>query len=240
MIIVFVCLGQRSKTVAWSTNVWNEHGQMIMSVLTASEGSGIRHSIDCIVKRYAEAQVTPPEILDVDRDCCGSSPIQRMFSGWKDLQVRLDIWHFMRRISVGCNTDCHRLYGLFMSRFVSASWSGTEMIWMLWWQQSGLKLQLSTFWFLQTKMQRSVLVGENWLFTVDTQLAMLLKETLSWHIWRRPLISWYSWIAADQRRKNEGDMGCQIQARALHWRSKWCFTLCSKWQSDERGMNTAH
>jgi len=89
---------------------------MIMSVLTASEGSGIRHSIDCIVKRYAEAQVTPPEILDVDRDCCGSSPIQRMFSGWKDLQVRLDIWHFMRRISVGCNTDCHRLYGLFMSR----------------------------------------------------------------------------------------------------------------------------
>ena len=37
-----------------------------------------------------------------------------MFSGRKDLQVRLDIWHFMRRIFVGGNTDCHRLYGLFM------------------------------------------------------------------------------------------------------------------------------
>ena len=111
-----MCLGQRSKTVVWFTNVGNEHGQMITSVLTASEDSGIRPLIDCIVKGYADAQVTPPEILNVDRDCCGSSPIQRMFSGWKDLQVRLDIGHFMRRISVGCNTDCHRLYGLFMGR----------------------------------------------------------------------------------------------------------------------------
>ena len=67
-----MCFGQRSKTAVWSTNVGNEHGQVIMSVLTASEGSGIRHLIDYIVKRYADAQVTPPEILDVDRDCCGS------------------------------------------------------------------------------------------------------------------------------------------------------------------------
>ena len=35
---------------------------------------------------------------------------------WPDLVVRMDIWHFMRRLPVGCTTDSHQLYALFMSR----------------------------------------------------------------------------------------------------------------------------
>lgn len=30
--------------------------------------------------------------------------------------VRLDIWHFMRRLAVGCTTDAHQLYPTFMAR----------------------------------------------------------------------------------------------------------------------------
>ena len=32
-----------------------------------------------------------------------------------DPLLRLDIWHFMRRLSNGCTTDAHPLYGTFMS-----------------------------------------------------------------------------------------------------------------------------
>lgn len=39
-----------------------------------------------------------------------------MFSDWPELSIRLDIWHFMRRLSVGCTTDAHALYATFMSR----------------------------------------------------------------------------------------------------------------------------
>jgi hypothetical protein len=39
-----------------------------------------------------------------------------MFGAWPDLLVRLDIWHFMRRIARGVTTDCHPLYGPFMSK----------------------------------------------------------------------------------------------------------------------------
>lgn len=32
------------------------------------------------------------------------------------MKIRLDIWHFMRRISVGCTTDSHSLYPGFMNK----------------------------------------------------------------------------------------------------------------------------
>ena len=39
-----------------------------------------------------------------------------MFAAWPELSIHLDIWHFMRRLSVGCTTDAHALYATFMSR----------------------------------------------------------------------------------------------------------------------------
>ncbi|XP_023815154.2 uncharacterized protein LOC110013889 [Oryzias latipes] len=108
--------GRGFGTATWATNVGNEHGQIIMSVLTASEGFGLGPMIEGLIRRYAVAGVPPPEVLYVDRDCCGNTLLRRMFQKWKDLHIRLDIWHFMRRFSVGCTTDSHQLYASFMRR----------------------------------------------------------------------------------------------------------------------------
>ena len=41
---------------------------------------------------------------------------QALFSRWEGLEIRLDIWHFMRRVAKGCTSESHPLYGTFMSR----------------------------------------------------------------------------------------------------------------------------
>lgn len=108
--------GKSFGTASWATNVGNEHGQVIMSVLTASEGYGLGLMIEGLIKRFTVAAVPPPEVLYVDRDCCGNSLLRRMFGQWEHMEIRLDIWHFMRRFSVGCTTDSHQLYAAFMGR----------------------------------------------------------------------------------------------------------------------------
>nr|KAG5691802.1 hypothetical protein BaRGS_003198 [Batillaria attramentaria] len=40
----------------------------------------------------------------------------QMFSAWPDLVIRLDVWHFMRRIARACTTESHLLYKSFMGR----------------------------------------------------------------------------------------------------------------------------
>ena len=64
--------GQSRGTAAWATNVGNEYGQVLMSVLTAAEGQGLRKMTQGLVKWYQDACVAPPELLYVDRDCCGT------------------------------------------------------------------------------------------------------------------------------------------------------------------------
>ena len=98
--------GESSGTAAWATNVGNEYGQVLMSVLTCTEGTGLEKMAKGLVKRYSEANETPPLLLYVDRDCCvseGIPQIKDLFSPW-DIKIRLDVWHFMRRFSVGCTT----------------------------------------------------------------------------------------------------------------------------------------
>ena len=61
-------------------------------------------------------------MIYTDRDCCSSqklSKYQVLFHKW-DLCIRLDIWHYMRRIAVGCTTESHPLYGTLMSQLSSA------------------------------------------------------------------------------------------------------------------------
>ncbi|CAH1242540.1 Hypp6817 [Branchiostoma lanceolatum] len=60
---------------------------------------------DGLVHRYQLAGQPPPILLYTDRDCCsesGPSKFKALFSAWDKLEVRLDIWHFMRRLAVGC------------------------------------------------------------------------------------------------------------------------------------------
>ena len=72
----------------WATNIGNEHGQVIMSVLTVGEGAGLKSMIDGIVARYRDAKVSPPKALYVDRDCCGTSSVQKYFEAWPFLHIR--------------------------------------------------------------------------------------------------------------------------------------------------------
>ncbi|XP_067280900.1 uncharacterized protein [Pseudorasbora parva] len=111
--------GAAAGTAACVTNVGNEHGQVLMSVLTSHEGQGLLPMTTGLVRRYEAAGVAPPTLLYVDRDCCsavGTSRAAAMFSGWSDLAVRLDVWHFMRRFAAGLHTDSHPLYALFMAK----------------------------------------------------------------------------------------------------------------------------
>ena len=63
--------GTASDTAAWVTNVGNEHGQVLMSVLTCSEGSeGLSRMAAGLMRRYQLAGVPPPQLMYVDRDCC--------------------------------------------------------------------------------------------------------------------------------------------------------------------------
>ena len=89
-----------------------------MSVLTVGEGEGLRAMTEGIVRRYELAKEPPPTLLYVDRDCCalkGQAKILSMFAPWR-MAVRLDIWHYMRRIARGVTTESHTLYGVFMTK----------------------------------------------------------------------------------------------------------------------------
>ena len=120
--------GHSAGTASWATNVGNEFGQVLMSVLTASEGYGLAPMAAGIMGRYSSAGVDPPSLLYVDRDCCGRS-LRDLFKDWPELDIRLDVWHFMRRFSSGCTTDAHQLYGLFMSRLSACifEWSTEDV-----------------------------------------------------------------------------------------------------------------
>ena len=123
--------GHSSGTASWATNVGNEMGQVLMSVLTASEGVGLSPMANGLMKRYSTVGLPPPEVLYVDRDCCAGGIVRTkdLFSHWEDLLVRLDIWHFMRCFSICCTTESHQLYGEFMSRMCQCifHWSKEDL-----------------------------------------------------------------------------------------------------------------
>ncbi|XP_014038307.1 uncharacterized protein [Salmo salar] len=109
--------GTAADTAAWVTNIGNEHGQVLVSVLTAGEGDGLLPMVAGLMERYRLAGVAPPQLMYVDRDCCssfGGSKTAAMYNEWDQLVVRLDIWHLMRRFASGVTTESHQLYGPFM------------------------------------------------------------------------------------------------------------------------------
>ncbi|XP_062239342.1 uncharacterized protein LOC133949157 [Platichthys flesus] len=108
---------------AWLTNVGNEHRQVLMSVLTDSEGDGLLPMATGLVQRYKDAGKAPPRVLYVTRDCCatvGQSKVAAMFGEWEQLIVRLDVWHFMQGFKKGFNDDNQQLCSLFMTHLSTA------------------------------------------------------------------------------------------------------------------------
>lgn len=101
-------------TASWVTNVGNEYGQVLMSVLTDT-GDGLQDMAEGLMNRYKEAEVSSPQVLYVDRDCY-SQRMNSKFYQWENMQIRLDIWHFLRRFAAGCSSESHALYSTFMSQ----------------------------------------------------------------------------------------------------------------------------
>ena len=95
--------GKAANTASWATSVGNERGEVVFTVLTSSEGApALKPLADGLVRRYREAKQDRPILLYTDRDCCcatGQSKYQELFAEWDGLIVRLDIWHFMRRLA---------------------------------------------------------------------------------------------------------------------------------------------
>ncbi|KAI4791876.1 hypothetical protein KUCAC02_033746 [Chaenocephalus aceratus] len=113
--------GAIADTATWMTNVSNECGEVLNCVLTTGEGAGLEDLCQGIVKHYQDAGEPEPEVIYVDRDCCndtGLTPVQVWFRPWKT-QVKLDIFHYMRRFTTGLTTEHHPLYGTFCSKMSS-------------------------------------------------------------------------------------------------------------------------
>ncbi|XP_010766670.1 uncharacterized protein [Notothenia coriiceps] len=62
--------GADAGTALWMSSLGNELGQVLMSVLTAAEGYGLRDKTRGLQERYQLAGKEPPQVLHVDRDCC--------------------------------------------------------------------------------------------------------------------------------------------------------------------------
>lgn len=107
--------GKAAGAATWVTNVGNEFGQVLMSVLTDSEGGGLNDMTEGLMQQHREANATPPKVLYVDRDCC-SWRMQAKFHHWEQMEIKLDVWHFLRRFATGCSSESHALYSTFMSR----------------------------------------------------------------------------------------------------------------------------
>lgn len=72
--------GDVGDTASWMTNIANENGQVLNSVLTTGEGAALHPVCQGIVKRYTDAGEPPPEVIYVDRDCCTQSGMLLMQS----------------------------------------------------------------------------------------------------------------------------------------------------------------
>ena len=122
--------GADAGSASWATNVGNERGEIVQCVITASEGmESLKKMADGIMDRYEAANQPHPLLLYTDRDCCavdGPGRYQSLFDRWPALLVRLDIWHFMRRLAFGVTTESHPLYGTFLSRLSSCIFEWDE------------------------------------------------------------------------------------------------------------------
>ncbi len=66
--------GAAANTASWATNVSNERGEVLVSVLTESEGEdALQPMATGLMRRYHQAAVEPPTLLYTDKDCCSQS-----------------------------------------------------------------------------------------------------------------------------------------------------------------------
>jgi hypothetical protein len=112
--------GTSADSVSWCTNVGNEKGEILLSIFTNSESlSNFDKMTQGLIARYHSDGQPAPLVLYSYRDCC-SSKFTTMFNFWDNLIILLDSWHFMRRLAFAPTNESHPLYGIFMSRILTA------------------------------------------------------------------------------------------------------------------------
>ena len=63
--------GLDANSASWTTNVGNEKGEILMSVLTSLEAvNALQRMATGLMERYKEYHQPPPQVLYTDRDCC--------------------------------------------------------------------------------------------------------------------------------------------------------------------------
>ena len=63
--------GSAANSASWATNIGNERGEVLISVLTQSESvESLSNMANGLMDRYIKASVDPPILLYTDRDCC--------------------------------------------------------------------------------------------------------------------------------------------------------------------------
>ena len=66
--------GEGANTASWATNVGNERGEVLMSVLTESESiESLQKMAGGLMDRYDRANQESPKVIYTDRDCCSYS-----------------------------------------------------------------------------------------------------------------------------------------------------------------------
>ncbi|XP_029980231.1 uncharacterized protein LOC115412079 [Sphaeramia orbicularis] len=118
--------GDGKGTAEWCTNVGNEMGQVLTSVITCEESlDKLLPMARGLTERYRRAGEPAPELMYVDRGCCrkqGVSSVEQLFQEWTDsgMMVRLDIFHWIHRFDAALRTDHHSKYALFKSALSAA------------------------------------------------------------------------------------------------------------------------
>ena len=107
-----------ANSASLALNIGNERGEIVQSVPISSESTlSLQPLANGFVKHYLEAKVDPAKLLYTDRDCCSKnrpSKFEILVEAWDQMNVRLDMWHVMRCLSVECCLESHSLYGAFM------------------------------------------------------------------------------------------------------------------------------
>ena len=89
--------GEAEGSASWMTNVGNERGEVLNSVLTVGDGAGLDWLCQGIVRRYEQAGEAQPEVIYVDKQCCvesGVPPALSWFHPWTS-PIRLDSFHIL-------------------------------------------------------------------------------------------------------------------------------------------------
>ena len=85
--------GKAAGSASWATNIGNERGEVVMSVITDSESfSSLKRMADGLMTRYKTARQPAPKILYTDRDCCS---LMHEVSKYK-VQCRNEILHYVQ------------------------------------------------------------------------------------------------------------------------------------------------